>query len=144
MKEMVCFLKEPKSYKEDLYQEETLPASEILDFSDIRGQESLKRAVEIAVSGFHNLLMIGPPGAGRAGGARPRIPGILPPLTLEESLELTKIYSIAGLLSSTDPLIRKRPFRSPHHTSSAQALAGGGRNPRPGRDYTCSQRSFVS
>ena len=112
-----------------------------LDFSEIRGQESLKRAVEIAVSGFHNLLMIGPPGAGKTMVAR-RIPGFMPPLTFEESLELTKIYSIAGLLSPTDPLVRQRPFRSPHHTSSAPALAGGGRNPRPG-EITLAHRGVL-
>lgn len=118
------------------------PGKEKMDFSDIRGQESLKRAVEIAVSGFHNLLMIGPPGAGKTMVAR-RIPGIMPALTFDEGLELTKIYSIAGLLSRGDPLIRERPFRSPHHTCSAQALAGGGRNPRPG-DHTGTQRCIVS
>lgn len=141
MKEMICFLKEPETYKEYLPQEELVSTSEILDFSDIRGQESLKRAVEIAVSGFHNLLMLGPPGAGKTMAAS-RIPGILPALTFKESLELTKIYSIAGLLSSADPLIRKRPFRSPHHTSSPQALAGGGRNPRPG-EITLAHRGVL-
>ena len=139
--EMVRYLKEPESFRAE--PEETSPESgeTLLDFSDIRGQESLRRAVEIAVSGFHNLLMIGPPGAGKTMAAR-RIPGIMPPLTFEESLELTKIYSIAGLLSPTDPLIRRRPFRSPHHTSSPQALAGGGHNPRPG-EITLAHRGVL-
>lgn len=141
IKELICFLKEPDTYRENIFSTEEIPASEILDFSDIRGQESLKRAVEIAVSGFHNLLMIGPPGAGKTMVAS-RIPGILPPLTFEESLELTKIYSIAGLLSSSDPLIRRRPFRSPHHTSSPQALAGGGLNPHPG-EITLAHRGVL-
>ena len=132
LKEVIRYLREPESYREREEEEKkSAPRKEIPDFSDIRGQKSLKRAVEIAVSGFHNLLMIGPPGAGKTMTAR-RIPGIMPELSYEESLELTKIYSVAGLLSPSDPLIRERPFRSPHHTSTAVALAGGGRNPRPG------------
>ena len=104
---------------------------ETVDFSDIRGQEGAVRATLIAAAGMHNLLYIGSPGSGKSMMAR-RIPGILPPLGREESLELTKIYSIAGLLSKDHPVIQKRPFRSPHHTISPQALAGGGRSPRPG------------
>ena len=91
----------------------------------------MKRAVEIAVGGFHNILLIGPPGSGKTLIAR-RIPTIMPELTLGESMELMKIYSVAGMLPKEDPFIRKRPFRSPHHSSTAGALAGGGRNPRPG------------
>lgn len=112
-----------------------------VDFADIQGQESVKRAAEIAVSGFHNLLLIGPPGSGKTMTAR-RIPTILPELTFEESLELTKIYSIAGLLSKEEPILLSRPFRAPHHTSSAQALAGGGRNPKPG-EVTLAHRSVL-
>ena len=101
------------------------------DFAQIHGQAEVKRAAEIAAAGMHNFLMIGPPGSGKTMIAR-RIPGILPKLSLEESLEITKIYSIAGLLREKESLILKRPFRSPHHTTTAEALAGGGRVPGPG------------
>lgn len=102
-----------------------------MDFSDVKGQYAAKRAAQIAVSGFHNLLFIGPPGTGKSMLAK-RIPTILPALSEDERLELTKIYSIAGLLSQEQPYITDRPFRAPHHTVSPQALAGGGRNPKPG------------
>lgn len=101
------------------------------DFADLRGQEVVKRGVQIAAAGFHNLLMVGPPGAGKTMIAK-RIPSILPPLNIEESLQISKIYSVAGLLPKEDPLIRKRPFRAPHHTITGAALAGGGKYPRPG------------
>lgn len=107
-----------------------------MDFSQVSGQETAKRAVEIAAAGFHNLLMTGPPGAGKSMIAR-RIPGILPPLTLEESLEVTGIYSVAGLLEEEQALIADRPFQSPHHTVSRAALIGGSIHPRPGLASLC-------
>lgn len=102
-----------------------------VDFSDIYGQKALKRAIEIAACGMHNLLMIGPPGCGKSMAAH-RIPTILPPLSREESIEITQIYSVCGLLPPNTSLMRKRPFRSPHHTIPATALIGGGRYPQPG------------
>ena len=105
--------------------------NDIIDFSDIVGQEAAKRAVEIAVSGLHNLLLLGPPGAGKTMIAK-RIPTIMPVLSLEESMEITKIYSVSGALENNEPLITKRPYRSPHHTITSTALTGGGRIPRPG------------
>ena len=141
LQEMIRYVSAPDSYKKAVETGKKSPQENSVDFCEIHGQESLKRAVEIAVSGFHNLLMIGPPGAGKTMIAR-RIPGIMPELTVEEGLELTKIYSIAGLLPAEDPLIRIRPFRSPHHTCSAQALAGGGRNPRPG-EITLAHRGVL-
>lgn len=105
--------------------------SENPDFSQVNGQSVAKRAVEIAAAGFHNLLMTGPPGAGKSMIAR-RIPGILPPLTLEESLEVTGIYSVAGLLGEGQALVTTRPFQNPHHTVSLAALIGGNTHPRPG------------
>ncbi len=101
------------------------------DFSDIHGQFMAKRAAEIAVAGMHNLLLTGPPGAGKTMLAE-RIPGIMPKLEPEESLELTKVYSVAGLLPEESGIVRKRPFRSPHHTASVPALVGGGLFPVPG------------
>ena len=102
-----------------------------LDFADVRGQESVKRALEVAAAGGHNLIMVGPPGSGKSMMAK-RLPGILPPLSLSESLETTQIYSVAGKLSSGTSLISQRPFRSPHHTISQVALVGGGSSPQPG------------
>ena len=102
-----------------------------LDFSDVRGQESVKRALEVAAAGGHNLIMIGPPGSGKSMMAK-RLPSILPPLSLAESLETTQIHSVAGKLSRDTSLISQRPFRAPHHTISQVALVGGGQNPQPG------------
>ena len=101
------------------------------DFADVKGQEHVKRALEVAAAGGHNVIMIGPPGSGKSMMAK-RLPSILPPLSLSESLETTQIHSVAGKLNSDSSLIAQRPFRSPHHTISQVALVGGGLNPQPG------------
>lgn len=101
------------------------------DFSDVRGQENVKRGMEIAAAGSHNVILIGPPGSGKTMLAK-RLPSILPPLSLEESLETTKIHSVAGKMSKNSPLVTVRPFRNPHHTISDVALVGGGAFPQPG------------
>ncbi|MBO5953585.1 MAG: YifB family Mg chelatase-like AAA ATPase [Oscillospiraceae bacterium] len=102
-----------------------------LDFKDVLGQENVKRALEVAAAGSHNVLLIGPPGSGKSMLSK-RLPSILPDMTWEESLEVTQLYSVMGMLTAKNPLIRQRPFRSPHHTVSNAGLTGGGTNPRPG------------
>lgn len=111
---------------EETRQKQTEP-----DFSEINGQDSVKRACEVAVAGMHNFLMIGPPGSGKTMIAK-RIPGILPPMTIEEKMEVSEIYSVCGMLPQNGVLIRERPFRSPHHTISPNGLSGGGIVPKPG------------
>jgi len=101
------------------------------DFADVKGQHNIKRSLEIAAAGGHNVIMIGPPGAGKTMLAK-RLPSILPPLTLHEALETTKIHSVAGKLGKNASLLAHRPFRNPHHTISDVALVGGGNNPQPG------------
>ncbi|MCD7825349.1 MAG: YifB family Mg chelatase-like AAA ATPase [Clostridiaceae bacterium] len=120
------FPKQPEMVCHDGEAAETFP-----DFADVSGQAIVRRAVEVATAGRHNLLMIGPPGSGKTMIAK-RIPGIMPQMSFEEQMEISKIYSVAGLLSKSRPLVQKRPFRSPHHTITEKALIGGGTVPRPG------------
>lgn len=133
--EVIQFFKDENSLqpvtvntKEEFYQSQN---SFEFDFSDVKGQENIKRALEITAAGGHNAILIGPPGAGKTMLAK-RLPSILPPLTLQEALETTKIHSVAGKLPANTTLISRRPFRSPHHTISDAALVGGGGIPQPG------------
>jgi len=118
-------------YQPDDILEDTPAQSVTTDLAYIKGQEHVKRALEVAASGGHNLIMVGPPGSGKTLLAR-TLPSILPPMTIEESLEVTKLYSISGLLPTDTPLMRQRPFRSPHYTISNAGLVGGGHWPKPG------------
>lgn len=120
-------------YRVDLKSESAVPklADGLVDFADIRGQEHVKRALEVAAAGNHNILMSGPPGAGKSLQAR-ALAGILPPLVAQEALEVTRVYSIVDMLSQDEPLVRQRPFRAPHHTISQVGLVGGGSIPKPG------------
>ncbi|HOI30716.1 MAG TPA: YifB family Mg chelatase-like AAA ATPase [Melioribacteraceae bacterium] len=132
--EVVEFISEPEKFKPVKTDRADIFAgvnNYSLDFSDVKGQENVKRALEIAAAGGHNILMIGPPGSGKTMLAK-RLPSILPPLTFEEALSTTKIHSVAGILPKDKALITERPFRNPHHTISDAALIGGGSVPRPG------------
>ncbi|HIT89989.1 MAG TPA: YifB family Mg chelatase-like AAA ATPase, partial [Candidatus Merdenecus merdavium] len=135
LEEMISYLNDPYRFEPEYVSYEELLSEDKkqnqIDFSQIKGQKPVKRATEVAVSGFHNLMFIGPPGSGKTMIAK-RIPTILPPLTLEESIELSKVYSVLGMLPADQPLITRRPFRNPHHTVTPVALAGGGRKAKPG------------
>ena len=134
LREVIAFLKREEEFRpvtvdpRDMFRPED---TALLDFKDVKGQEKVKRAMEVACAGGHNMMMIGPPGSGKTMLAR-RLPTILPPMTLEESLETTKIHSVAGKVPYNHALITSRPFRSPHHTISDIALVGGGAWPQPG------------
>jgi magnesium chelatase family protein len=135
LKDVIDFLEGEKiiaptvvNTREEFYNAQS---NDTIDFSEVKGQENIKRALEIAAAGGHNAILIGPPGAGKTMLAK-RLPTILPPLTLHEALETTKIHSVAGKLPENSTLISKRPFRSPHHTISDVALVGGGGHPQPG------------
>jgi magnesium chelatase family protein len=131
LKQAIGYLRQEWSPPEVSGETEEEPEHFLADFSDVQGQAHVKRAMEVAAAGGHNLMLIGPPGSGKTMLAK-RIPTILPPMDLEESLEVTKIYSIAGYIKEKGRLIRFRPFRSPHHTISSAGLIGGGAVPRPG------------
>ncbi|MDS3861755.1 YifB family Mg chelatase-like AAA ATPase [Thermosynechococcaceae cyanobacterium BACA0444] len=136
LSEVANFLNDPSQYQAPLFTHPAEAPSQLiptshLDLQDVKGQSHARRALEIAAAGGHNLVFVGPPGSGKTMLAR-RLPGILPPLSFEEALEVTKIYSVAGLIKERGTLIKDRPFRSPHHSASGPALVGGGSYPRPG------------
>lgn len=131
VRELADALNEGVELEEEPIWVPTAQEDELLDFKDVLGQERVKRAMEVAAAGSHNILLIGPPGSGKSMLSK-RLPSILPDMTWEESLEVTQIYSVMGMLSAKNPMVRKRPFRSPHHTISNAGLAGGGTNPKPG------------
>ena len=135
IKEAIDFLNEDIELKPTVYDTREVFADTsnqyAVNFSDVKGQENIKRALELAAAGGHNVILIGPPGAGKTMLAR-RLPTILPPLNLYEALETTKIHSVAGILGADSSLVTERPFRAPHHTISDVALVGGGSNPNPG------------
>ena len=134
LSQLVSYLRQEipiPEYQPEEIQEYTPPAASITDLAYIKGQEHVKRALEVAASGGHNVIMIGPPGSGKTLLAR-SLPSILPPMTTEEALEATKIYSVSGLLPADTPMLRHRPFRSPHYTISNAGLVGGGHWPKPG------------
>jgi magnesium chelatase family protein len=131
---LACYLRgeiDAPVYKLDSIENEAPVIASTVDMADIKGQEHVKRALEVAAAGGHNVVMCGPPGSGKTLLAR-AVPSILPSMTTEEALDVTKIYSVSGLLPADTPLIRQRPFRSPHHTISNAGLVGGGHWPRPG------------
>ncbi len=130
LEEVMQFLN-GKPYQKTQYNIEETRTGKNIDFSDVNGQQFLKRACEVAASGMHNILMVGPPGAGKTMISE-RVATILPPLSEEEQLELSKIYSVCGLLGKETTLISQRPFRNPHHTITRAGLTGGGRIPKPG------------
>jgi len=134
IQEVIAFLKQEQSFPPVSFDQaimNSFQTNDLLDFKDVKGQENVKRALEIAAAGGHNMIMIGSPGSGKTMLAR-RLPTILPPMTIEEALETTKIHSVAGKIQSNHSLITTRPFRSPHHTISDIALIGGGSWPQPG------------